>query len=291
MKPKELTAETNFDEEKLQLRCLELRRARICSKLLDRAQRTPMKSRKWFCLSEIADECSRLPDHPEIDQARRAAVIDLLRASVLQGDFEDSQTSTHGARSRLAFLHTSPHAKFRFEQSWAQNIDQWKAWTRFSPTEWNPWSPPTQWPVTIWIRRDDCVAWFAKHNLPAPNGWGFELISNTPQTAPPKGRTGAKDKYDWDDIKQFVFKEMNGRGDFGDPGNQVDGWRSLADLVQLVRDYMDRLEARKYPLTNKTDVSNSRRPKPDHSPANSTLYRRIGPMVTNWRELQKSSDN
>ena len=110
---KELTADTNFDEEELQLRRLELRRESIYSQLMTVAQRTSMERRSWICLSEIADACARAPGQPEVDGARRALVIEWLRESVLQGEFEDPQTSFRHAQSRLAFLHTSPHASPR----------------------------------------------------------------------------------------------------------------------------------------------------------------------------------
>jgi len=164
---KELTADTNFDEEELQLRRLELRRKSIYSQLMAVAQRTSMERRSWICLSEIADACAQVQGQPKIDRESRARVIEWLRASVLGKEFDSSREG----QTRLAFLQTSPHAKLRFELAWAENVDQWKAWTEFLPASWNSWKPPQQWPVTIWMRRDDCRTWFSNHALAPPASW------------------------------------------------------------------------------------------------------------------------
>ena len=83
---------------------------------------------------------------------------------------------------------------------------------------------------------------------------------------------------------------MDDRGDFNVPENQLDDWRALADLVRLVRDYMGRQAARKHSFRNEVNANESKLTEPDHSPADSTLYKRIAPMVQRWR-INKSSDN
>jgi hypothetical protein len=268
MIPKELTADTNFDEEELHLRRLELRRESIYSQLMAVAQRTSMERRSWICLSEIADACARAPGQPEVDGARRALMIEWLRESVLQGEFEDPQTSSRHAQSRLAFLHTSPHANLRFEREWAENTDKWKAWTAFSPTEWNSWSPPAQWPVTIWMRRDDCVAWFAKHDIAPPTNWGLDAGDSTPSSATrvastPKPKRGPKYKYDWGEVELFVEDELNNNGDFERPEFAGDGWRSQADLEKRVLEHIKKFEGKE--------------------PAPSTVRSHVGRMVAAWR--------
>ena len=57
-------------------------------------------------------------------------------------------------------------------------------------------------------------------------------------SAPRKGRAR---KYDWDDAMEFAKKKLGERGDFNQPENAVDGWRSQADLMRLVIGYMAEL--------------------------------------------------
>src|SRR5262245_38539198 len=113
-----------LSEEDLGRRRLEQRRERIYSWLFTRAKQRSMDRRIWFCISEIADECARVEGKLEIDPLRRAFIIDLLRESVQRGEFNDPQHASCEARCRLAFLHTSPNAKLRFERGWAENRDQ-----------------------------------------------------------------------------------------------------------------------------------------------------------------------
>ena len=118
-----------------------------------------MENRSWFCLSEIADACARVQGEPKIDPEIRVRVIEWLQASVLGKEFNSSREG----QTRLAFLHTSPHAKLPgFERAWAADAHLWKAWTEFLPASWNSWEPLTQFPVTIWMRREDCRTWFSK---------------------------------------------------------------------------------------------------------------------------------
>jgi hypothetical protein len=56
--------------------------------------------------------------------------------------------------------------------------------------------------------------------------------------APRKGRAPI---YDWDDAMEFAKKELGERGDFNQPENAVDGWRSQADLMRLVIGYVAKL--------------------------------------------------
>jgi hypothetical protein len=56
--------------------------------------------------------------------------------------------------------------------------------------------------------------------------------------AKPRKRRGAAQKYDWDDAKQFVLKQLNNHGDFDQPENRCEGWRSQNDLVRKLQEYM-----------------------------------------------------
>jgi hypothetical protein len=65
----------------------------------------------------------------------------------------------------------------------------------------------------------------------------------------PKDTRGSPEQYDWDDIEQFIRREFTNRGDFADAGNRVNGWRSQNDLIELIKDYLER---RKQPIPQPT---------------------------------------
>ena len=71
---------------------------------------------------------------------------------------------------------------------------QWKVWTEFLPASWNSWKPPQQWPVTIWMRRDDCRAWFSNHALAPPASWHLieDLGSYILSKDTPSGKQAAR---------------------------------------------------------------------------------------------------
>jgi hypothetical protein len=194
----------NWREEAIRNRNLELRRAQIYSKLMTRAQRTSPARRMWFCFSEIADWCARVPDQPEIDLARRELAIDRLREAVLRGDFEDPKDS----KSRLAFLHTSPHAALRFERSWAENRDRWKEWTSFRLSDWDAWTPSSAWPVTVWMRRADCASWFTGQQITAPETWDLTNSSIQDEDRFDLARSGAPGR---PTSRSLVEEELNRR--------------------------------------------------------------------------------
>jgi hypothetical protein len=173
------------------------RRERLYSLLMKLAQQTSMENRAWFCLSEIADACARVPGEAQINHESRAQVIEWLQASVLRGEFDSSREG----QTRLAFLHAAPNATLHFERVWAEDFNKWKIWTDFSPTSWNPWEPPQQWPVTIWMRRDDCAAWLDSHNIVPPADWHLDESGEVgdyyllPRERPP-GNKAATHAYD-----------------------------------------------------------------------------------------------
>jgi hypothetical protein len=51
-------------------------------------------------------------------------------------------------------------------------------------------------------------------------------------------RKGRPPIYDWDDAMDFAKSEFERRGDYNDPQNAEEGWRSQADLMRLVLSYM-----------------------------------------------------
>ena len=60
-------------------------------------------------------------------------------------------------------------------------------------------------------------------------------------------RKGRKPMYDWEDAMNFAKREFENRGDYNDPQNAVDGWRSQADWARLVSSYMEKHNGGKEP--------------------------------------------
>jgi hypothetical protein len=60
---------------------------------------------------------------------------------------------------------------------------------------------------------------------------------------------GAAEQYDWADIELFVRKLFTDRGDFAKPENRVDGWKSQNNLIEAVKDYLER---RRQPVPKET---------------------------------------
>lgn len=236
---------------------LELRRERVYGKLLTRASKTKMDKRGWFCLAEIADALAKGPEKLKPpDPTTRQNVVELLRAAVLRGDFAE----------RLAFLHTSPHAELRFRPSWAENISQWNAWNTFSPVKLNRWNPPKPFPVTIWMRRADCVAWFKKCGLSwPPEDWKPERLTAK------KGKAGRRAGYYWSEGLMFLEQELNKRGDPLDPANAAPGWQSQRDVEKLVQAHIEKYEKQK--------------------PSLSQVRHYVSPFMEEWRKKNRVAGN
>lgn len=75
------------------------------------------------------------------------------------------------------------------------------------------------------VKKEDVLRWFP--------------FLGSPVKQPPQ-RRGAPPQYDWDDGKQFVFKELETYGDFDLPENHSTGWRSQNDLIDRLLEYMGR---------------------------------------------------
>jgi hypothetical protein len=90
-------------------------------------------------------------------------------------------------------------------------------------------------------------------------------VSSWPKRKPAGGRSP---DHDWEDIRDFVFKTMDEKGDF-EIG--LKGWQRQADLHKLICEYL------------------SRRNK--EVPGNSVLYKNVRAMLTDWRTKQNSSAN
>ena len=139
-------------------------RQRIGPWLIREAERTPLHLRPWFRVSEIADACARIPGSVELDQAKRARALELLRKAILAGEFDDAR-----GRSKVANLHPSTAAELRFARDSAAIAD-------FRGLAEH-----------LWIRRADCKAWFERNQLEFPMRWLPAVDAAADQKTPAAG--------------------------------------------------------------------------------------------------------
>ena len=91
---------------------------------------------------------------------------------------------------------------------------------------------------------------------------------------PPKGKAGAKAKFDWDDVRLFVFKMFEQKGDF-DELAPADDWKSQNDLIKAALEYIEK----------RPEIGEG------NGPSDSTLKGRIAPMVAAWRKTSSTAGN
>lgn len=77
-------------------------------------------------------------------------------------------------------------------------------------------------------------------------------------------RAGAPEKYDWEEIKLFTYQQLDADGDFAREKDQVDGWRTAADLYRRIEDHLG----------------------DDHCPGLAQLKKRVPPIVEGWRRMK-----
>ncbi|MDN4986566.1 hypothetical protein QY049_25740 [Bradyrhizobium sp. WYCCWR 13022] len=85
----------------------------------------------------------------------------------------------------------------------------------------------------------------------------------------PKRKSGRKAQYDWVEAKLFVEQQLEARGDFDEP-DQMDNWKSQADLERCLADHFSEKGEGK-------------------TPAPSLIRARIGPIVAAWRSKKNSA--
>lgn len=117
--------------------------------------------RRWLRLTEIANEYARKRGSLAIDSEERERALEVLRCSILTGEFVDKQR-----RSRVLNMHLSPLADFRLELLGASN-----------PEQFNPIAEH------LWITRQDCVDWFNRRDVNLPVGLRREPSSALPSEA------------------------------------------------------------------------------------------------------------
>jgi hypothetical protein len=168
------------------------------------ADRMLKRDRKWFRVSEIADQCAEIPGSVELDQDKRALALEKLRTAILEGEFNDPK-----GRSKVACLHSSPVIPIRFHQYGAGMSDDFLKLTSH-----------------LWISRADCSAWFSRKGYEFPKEWvkTEEQEKQTPRGPKPIFRQP---------IRNAVFELMGHHGDLtvDDPV-----WSRQADVEKAVRD-------------------------------------------------------
>ncbi|MET4242723.1 hypothetical protein [Bradyrhizobium sp. RT10b] len=119
------------------------------------------------------------------------------------------------------------------------------------PTQWRRRRFPRDWPARL---TPDRVDWQAStiHGLHPVTLMETDLFIEVSAAAlgtgqqpgaasgRPVQRVGSPELYDWDDIEQFIRREIDKRGDFAKPENRQKGWRSQNDLIEVITDYLER---------------------------------------------------
>ena len=148
------------------------------------ADRMLKRDRKWFRVSEIADQCAEISGSVELDQDKRALALEKLRTAILEGEFNDPK-----GRSKVACLHSSPVIPIRFHQYGAGMSDDFLKLTSH-----------------LWISRADCSAWFSRKGYEFPKEWvkTEEQEKQTPRGPKPIFRQP---------IRNAVFELMGHHGD------------------------------------------------------------------------------
>jgi hypothetical protein len=136
-KPDDIQEITTNDEGQT-LRCQ--RRTRIADWFNRRQERTALEKRVWLCLTEIADEYARKRGALTVDDKERELALEALRRSILRREFF------------VLNMHPSGLAEFRFDPLGASISEIFTPIVRH-----------------LWIRHQDCVAWFERHGLEHPH--------------------------------------------------------------------------------------------------------------------------
>jgi hypothetical protein len=89
-------------------------RRRLRRELLSWASKTPLESRAWLGLHEIAEAYARIPGTLQRDSTRYDAAVEFLRRCIHEGRVTDAKN-----RSQVANLNESPLAAFRFDPQMA----------------------------------------------------------------------------------------------------------------------------------------------------------------------------
>ena len=179
-------------------------RQRIARWLIDGADRMPMHQRQWFRISEITDYCARIPGDIELDKGKQERAIELMRKSILTGEFDDAD-----GRSKVANLLPTFAAELRFARGSAGNPEYFRPWV-----------------TDLWIRRADCEAWFKRNGIQFPKDW---VATDTKGSK--KRNAGRKPVFDRP-IHEALVELFEWHGDLSDDDRE---WSVQADVEKAVR--------------------------------------------------------
>jgi hypothetical protein len=207
-------------------------------------------------------------DHHWITLDRFAAILshntrndalsrDLVKAAVCSKSF----CGPSGRRLVLFLPSPSPHSPRG--EAWRITAAEYRdSMKRFERIELLDWYVRSVW-VPIRQVKDWCSKKGYSLKLPIPEASQAEAPNARNATVPKnsQNKSGAKAKYDWDAIKDIVFRLMNTRGDFCD----ARGWYQ-AKLIDLVFDELGQHW--------------------DHLPDVSVLKRRLPRWIDEWQLVQ-----
>ena len=124
-----------------------------------------------------------------------------------------------------------------------------------------------------WIYCGPAVRWLENKGYPVPTSWKQAKRPEEPPAVSPKGeqnKRGRKLGYDWEESELFAEKLLDLHGDFAVQENAKEGWRSQADLEELVGDHILEFDKKR--------------------PVHSTIRKHIAPVIKAWRNKQ-AADN
>lgn len=163
------------------------------------------------------------------------ATRDELLAKMLAGEYQAYVYSTEakGDLSPVAiepakFFYAWQHAKKQAEQEDEDQRDD-NGWHLLKLDTYQIRIPDTDQRRPSRIRR----------KIGVPH-WIYASRKDLPAVKPARVGPGAAEQYDWDDIEQFVRELFRKRGDFLKSENRVEGWRSQNNMIEIVKDYLQR---------------------------------------------------
>jgi hypothetical protein len=239
-------------------------------------------------LPDIAKHWAPLRRETTLKAAKEAALDDLMEAA-----FE-------GYISELLFLDERAGVEHVIDAPWCQDADcplhgtdrdkelsalldaKWFAdWRRFGDLESKDRYLKSQYSPHCWARREAVIAFLHKRGVDSadmPSAWleGSHGDSHNAPAIPDVksdiiaiSRRGDVPDYDWGEAKLYAFKLLDDNGDMQEPENQVNGWRSQADLTKKVMEHLEMRDGKE--------------------PAYSTAKAYISKFITEWRRGRESS--
>jgi hypothetical protein len=203
------------------------------------------RSLRWIRLGEVAWWCRVRADPAmaadERDEYYCRVLCSLLDAA-LAGEF------VAGGRSRLF----RAHRNYRISQRWLKDPNSAPPTAFVSQKELGNYLHGSSDPeisrkvaldiiANCWVPREMAVNWLNSLQQPiaVPPAWVQPPLGSGGVSRTTKGRQGRKPKYDYDDVEQFVFQQLEQRGDFEEFG-QMNDWNCQKHLEDAVRSYMSK---------------------------------------------------